>query len=272
MLAKGRGAYEGKLLKLHHLVDQAARTVAITDPPARHGVGFAESVEHKHIVVDLSGTREWCVIAKRTVNLIADEQYVLVTSELTQCMERPPIMHRTSRVGGVIDDDGFGPGCHRRLNFANVNAKIGIGVHHHRPAADNANKLRVHHKIGIEEDDFIARIEGDEHGQHEAAGSAAGEKAIALGMSVTVPHLGENLAAQFGDALGHRVGVFPTADGLDGGGLDRFGHVKVRHADAEVDRILEAAGQVEDLADAGDLDGMHTLGNPVIVHDSWVSW
>ena len=42
------------------------------------------------------------------------------------------------------------------------------------------------------------------------------------------------------------------------------GTSKVRLADAEVDRVFETAGQLEDLADARHLDGPHAVGDPAV--------
>src|SRR5262249_19812655 len=85
---------------------------------------------------------------------------------------------------------------------------------------------------------------------------------FAVGVRVASADVGADLVAQLGDTLGGGVAVAALVDGDVGGGLDRRGHVELGLADAEVDRVLEAAGQVEDLADSRHLDVTHAVGDP----------
>ena len=59
-----------------------------------------------------------------------------------------------------------------------------------------------------------------------------------------------NFGPQLGNALANGVGVVAAVDGSLGCGLDRLGNVEMRLADAQVDRVLQAAGQLENLTDA----------------------
>src|SRR5208282_4687112 len=61
-------------------------------------------------------------------------------------------------------------------------------------------------------------------------------------------------------------------DGRTGRRLDRFGHVEMGLSDAQVDRVFQAPGQVEHLANPGQFNRFRSLGDPVLVHGIPPSW
>src|SRR5262249_7682703 len=92
------------------------------------------------------------------------------------------------------------------------------------------------------------------------------------GVRETLAHFGLQLVAQLSDPLRDRVAVSAAVDGGVSGLLDRFRHVKVRLADAQVYRGLQTPGQLEHLTDARDLDRLPSVCNPAIVHLGIVRW
>ena len=146
-------------------------------------------------------------------------------------------------------------------------SKSGIGVDVNRSAAGQRDEVRIHDEVGIEDDHLVAGIDGAAQREQQAAAGAAGDDHLAIGVSVGLADIGQNLGPQLRNALGDGVGVVALVDGGTGGGLDRLGHVEVRLADAQVDGVLEAASQLENLADARRLDMLHAVGDPAVVHE-----
>ena len=85
-------------------------------------------------------------------------------------------------------------------------------------------------------------------------------------MAVLPVDPGLELVAQHGHALGQGVAVLAALDGVDGGLADRLGNVEVGLADREVDRVGELRAQVKDLANAGAVEGLGSVGDPVGRH------
>ena len=77
-----------------------------------------------------------------------------------------------------------------------------------------------------------------------------------------VLHVGRESLAQLRRALGGGVPVLASVDGGLGRGPDRLGNLKVRLADAQVDRVLERLAQLEHLTDAGQFDQPGAVGQP----------
>ena len=100
-----------------------------------------------------------------------------------------------------------------------VEAEIGIAVDDDRLAAGHREQVLVHHEVRIEEDRFVAGIDGRQDRQEQPAADAAGDEHFA---DVAADLGGQILAqplAQRGDALGLRVAIVARADRLDRGVL-----------------------------------------------------
>jgi hypothetical protein len=72
------------------------------------------------------------------------------------------------------------------------------------------------------------------------------------------------LTVQRGVALSDEVAVGAASERGLGGGFDGPGHIEMRLADAQVDRVFETLGQLEYLANSRSLDVPHPVGNPAI--------
>ena len=69
---------------------------------------------------------------------------------------------------------------------------------------------------------------------------------------------------QRGEALGDGIAVVSGLDGPDGSHPARLGHRKVGLSDAQVDRVLELPGEVENLANPGRFELSHPRSDPAL--------
>ena len=165
---------------------------------------------------------------------------------------------------GRIEDQQLGSRRDRFLDPIGMEAEIGIAVDDDRLSAGHRQQVLVHHEVGIEEDRFVAGIDGGEDRQQQSAADAAGDEHIADVAADLRRQIFAQPLAQRGDALRLRVAVVAGLDRLDGGVLGDIGHIKIRQADREVDRVLHLRRKVEDLADAGGIDAVGTVGDVVV--------
>ena len=142
-----------------------------------------------------------------------------------------------------------------------MQAEIGIGIDGDGDGAAKLGQVVVHDEVGVEEEDFVARVEGGEEGEEKAGGGAGKDEDGGIVPAGFLDGSALEGCDEFGDALRGGVAVLAGADGVDGFFLEEVGDIEIRLADREVDGVLELRGQVEDLADAGGVDGAGMVGD-----------
>ena len=222
----------------------------VTKPPAGHAVGLAEAIEDDHVLVELGGAVVGRVIAKRPVDFITQQKNVAFPSQHGQIPERVARVDHAGRVGRTVDEDRLGARRQGSLYHIHVDAEIGIGVYKDRFPARQGNEVGVHDEVRVENYDLVARIDRAAKSQHQPAAGAAGDEYVAMRVLVALAYIGFDLGPQLGNTLRDRVGIVPGVNGGMRGCLDRRRHVKVRLADAQVDRVLQTARQFKDFANA----------------------
>src|SRR5258706_13302552 len=131
-----------------------------------------------------------------------------------------------------------------------MEAEIGVAVDGAGLAAREGQQVLVHDEVRVEEDRFVAGVDGGEDGEEEAAGDAGGDEDFA---DVATDLGGEIFAealAQGGDALGLGVAVLAGLDSLDRGLFGGGGDVEIREADRKVARGLHPGAEGEKLWDS----------------------
>src|SRR5262249_43634903 len=161
-------------------LDQAARPVAIAEPPTRHGVRLAEAVQHKDIVVELRRAAERLIVTEDAIDLIADEQYAPVGGQTCQLLQRPAFVDHAGRVGRAVDCAGLVARRWGRPDPGRAGGKWGRGTDEPGWAAGDGDKRGVHHETGVEADPPVAGFARSPPRRPNPAAGAAGDEGLAL--------------------------------------------------------------------------------------------
>jgi len=169
------GADEGVLLELGHLFDDGFRVTArggIAQAPAGHAVGFGVAFEQNALVGKQFGDGMVCFVAESIVNFVGNDQNVVFFCNFGGDFE---LFWRQSNAGGVVwgaNDEHFGAPRNGGFEALGVEAEVGVRVYGNGHCAAEFGEMLVHDEVGIEEEDFVAGVEGREHGEHDAGGGA----------------------------------------------------------------------------------------------------
>ena len=82
--------------------------------------------------------------------------------------------------------------------------------------------MLVADKIGIEQNDFVARIHRRGQRQQQSSAGAAGDHHLTIVVTELLAKIRADFVAQSGDARAGGVGIFATIDRIDGGLFDRL--------------------------------------------------
>ena len=190
------------------------------------------------------------------VNFVGQDQQVMHLCDVRQGLEGFPGVHRTGRVGRVIQNDGLGPAGNGGLQgvFVNGPAVLGLCRHLHAHAARQFNLRAVDGKVRAKDDHLVARVDQGEHQQAHPQAAGGGDQHIfpvqllAVVLPPGVHHGGNQLRVPLGIPV---MGV-AVLGVLKGGGDDARIGGKVRIADAQVDQVRVFALELRDAEIHGD--------------------
>ena len=262
-----RSADERKLLQLDHLLDHVFRTVRVAEPPARHRMRLAETVDDDRPIVPAGRAAEGTVVAERAIDLVADQGDVLLGSQSRQAFQFPS--SKTVPVGL--------PGLLQRMTF--VRSVIAA-----RTLSRSMRKSGyVSTSTGLPPTSVVRCLYITKYGSKNSTSSPGLTSTDSASINPPLvplvtntlrsrcPYSASTRACSFarsgGNALRLAVSVPPFGHGPVKRLLDRLGRVEMRLPDAEVDRVFHLGRQIEDLANAGSVDPAHPVGDPGAAHD-----
>ena len=159
---------------------------------------------------------------------------------------------RGDRAALTLSTSRANPGC--------VSTTIGV------PPAKRT-RCAVADEVGIEKDDFVARVYRCAYRQKKSSARAAGRDDAAIFLPrKSALDVGKQLVAQGRNARRDRVAVLALGHGFVGSSLDRRWHVEIGLANAKINGILQCPSHLKDLADPRGFDGAHTVSDPGWVH------
>ena len=255
-------ADERELLKLQHLLDEAGGSVHEAEPQSGHGVRFAESINDYGLWVPCDWGDEILVVAEGAVDFVADESDVVFVGKFCECLGFSWSGNAAGGVGGTVEDDEFCAWRDGVLYGFDGDAKVGIGGNWDNDTAGEGNKVAVHHKPGIKDNNFFAGVNECEEGKYEGAAGTGCDEGAAIGILVALVDIILEQFEQWSDALRLTVGVAAFLNGAAECVLYGLGSVIVRLTDTQVDWPLHAGGKVEDFADAGSINAVHAFSDP----------
>ncbi len=209
---------------------------------------LAEPVDDDGLGIPGRRAHEGLVVAEGLVDLVADEGHVPLSRQLRQFLQLFRRSHSPSRVRRAVAEDDLCTVRNCGGHLADVDAEVRIRVDHHRHTARQPRQVLVHDKVRIEADHFIAGADQRAQRQHQGPAGPTGHEDLAVTRTVLRVDPCLQLFQQRTNPLRLRVGVVALLNRLVQGILDGLGRVKVRLADAEIDGVFHAGGEIEDLS------------------------
>ena len=280
VLAGGGGAHDSALVDLGHDLDDGRGTAGIAQPPARHGVGLGEAVDHHrplgHAGQSSDGNVVLQAVVQLRVDLIRQHHDVGAAQDFRDGLKVFPLHHRAGRIIGEGHDEELG--LRGDSGFQGVGPETELILltagHMDRHTAGQGGDGLVADEARLRDDDLIAGLHQSADAHVDGLTAADGDENF-LCRVVFQAHPAVEVAGDLGPQLFQaRVGSIAGAAMLEAFNArltDGPGGLEVGLADAEADALGHLGGEVEEFADAG---GAHGLGGRrdqfIVVHHSTV--
>src|SRR5207244_313252 len=118
-----------------------------------------------------------------------EKQDIAFLGEPSQIAQRLGSQDHAGGVGRAVYQDDLGARRQGGADAVHVDLVVGVSIDEDRFAAGQRHQVRVHDEVRIEQDDFVAWIDGAEQGQDQAAAGAAGNDDLAVGVAKALVHV-----------------------------------------------------------------------------------
>ena len=236
---------------------------AVAQPPAGHGIGLGEALDHDDPVPHVLVFREAVVlplVGQGAVDIVAQDEDGLVPENVVDGVQR---LLGVDAAGGVVgrgQDDGLGPAGDGGLQRLRQDLEVAVL----RGQEDGNAALQLHQGLiqaegGGGDDDLISRVQDGAEGGEQRLGGAHRQDDLVGGV---VQSMGRGLEP--GDGLQHVgvaisgrvVGVVGVQSGL-GRLFDGIRGVQIRLAQGQGAGAGGVPHQIRELPDAGQLHLRH---------------
>ena len=265
---RGRADSE-KVVDLSDRAGERGRRNRPADTPAGDAVGLRQAVDRHRAIGHPINRRDRnvpvTVVGNVLVDLIRDRSRVPFAAERADRFELLSGEHLAGRVVRRIDDDGLRAGVERRGQLVGIERPVWLAQRDVSRRGARQNRIRPVVLVeGLEDDDFVARIDEGHHGGHHRLGRAAAHRDLLVGNhaeSVAPLELASDRLAQRARAPRDRVLVDVGVDCRTRRVLDGGGRRKIRKSLRQVDapmKLIEPGHLADDRL--GELGGLLRSG------------
>ena len=186
VLARGRRGHDAALVDLRHDFDKRCRTGGVAEPPAGHGVGLGEAVDHNRALRHAGQRRNRNVavqaVGQLGVNFVGQHQHIRLAQDGGDLLHLGGTHDCARGVVGIREDQQLRPGRDGRAQLVGGQAELilGAGGNMHGHAAGQLGDRLIADKARLRDDDLIPGLDHRTDGQVDGLAAADGDQDVIL--------------------------------------------------------------------------------------------